>query len=204
MMTMLQSCEMRWFFDVQPIDLGQLLTDQTERQERTDWYLLPSNPACGVKLREGLLETKLRCARYGRRQFGSLAGHIEVWKKWSLAFASDQPPSMEELAGTGWIDVDKQRYLQRFAISDGSVSPLDRRPDNGCEFEITELTVGNQTYWTVGFEACGPLDQLEQNLQLAVVEILKRGGLRADFRAENSFGYAHWLNQLDSSGQLPS
>ena len=65
---MLRTCEIRWFFDQPPVDLERIISPETEVQERTDWYLMPANPECGIKLREGNLEMKLRCASYGLRE----------------------------------------------------------------------------------------------------------------------------------------
>lgn len=196
---MLRTCEIRWFFREPPVDLSRLLRDETELQERTDWYLMPTNIECGVKIREGLLETKLRCARYGQRTYGPLQGYLESWKKWSLDFGADVPPSVEELAGVGWTDVDKKRYLQRFSVRNREVTQITTRPDNGCEFEVTELSAYNQTHWTVGFEAVGDILELEANLNCVVEEILARGGRLQPFVLANSWGYAEWLSRLTSS-----
>lgn len=193
---MLRTCEIRWFFQEPPVDLSRLLREEAELQERTDWYLMPTNTECGVKIREGLLETKLRTARYGERTFGPLHGYLESWKKWSLDFGADVPPSLEELAGVGWTDVDKKRYLQRFSVRDRQVTQVTTRPECGCEFEVTELSAYNQTYWTVGFEAVGEIHELESNLRRVVEEILARGGLLQPFMLANSLGYAQWLSTL--------
>lgn len=197
---MLRTIEMRWFFTQQPLDLNTFCSPLTETQERTDWYIIPANPDCGIKVREGRLETKLRAATYGAREIGKFAGLLESWKKWSLDFPSgEQPPSMEEMAGTGWLDVDKKRYLQRFEVRDGIVEQVDTRPVNGCEFEITELCVQNQQHWTVGFEALGDVFALESNLQSVAETIAARGKSDLAFQLENSFGYAKWLGQFDTS-----
>jgi hypothetical protein len=189
---------MRWFFETCPLDMDKhFAAHPPELQERTDWYAMPVNPACGIKVREGRLETKLRCAQYGLRDLGGIAGQLESWKKWSLDFSSaEEPPSVEELAGTGWLDVDKKRYLQRFDITAGQVVATSTRPVNGCEFELTELMVRNQRYFTVGFEAVGEFLELEQNLQLVAQHVGVRGGLLMAFTQETSCSYAEWLSRF--------
>ena len=51
---MLRTFEIRWFFDAPPLDQEtHFPAEHTELQERTDWYALPVNPCCGIKVREG-------------------------------------------------------------------------------------------------------------------------------------------------------
>ena len=193
---MLQTCEIRWFFSEPPVDLDRILSEHTEVQERTDWYIVPANAECGVKLREGSLEMKLRCASYGERNFCDLIGYLEIWKKWSLVFGDEEAaPSLEELAGTGWLDVDKKRYLQRFHVDGERVWVASERPLNGCEFEVTELMVEGHPHWTVGFEAVGELIKLESNLATVCQHIATRQAFRQPFTRDNSYGYAQWLAQ---------
>ena len=39
--------------------------------------------------------------------------------------------------------------------------------ERGCEVELTEVRVGGQDWWTLGFEATGPADLLRSQLQFA-------------------------------------
>ena len=52
--TMFRTCEIRWFFPTAPPDR---LLDWSEAADasptRVDWYATPSNPRCGIKIREG-------------------------------------------------------------------------------------------------------------------------------------------------------
>jgi hypothetical protein len=198
---MVDTVEMRWFFDSPPLDLSRELHDPTEHQQRTDWYNMPGNPRCSIKLREGRLEAKLRTASLGPRQLAPLEGYLEAWRKWSLDFPDAAVPTPSELNAANWIAVHKQRALKRFEVDGPRVKAALTRPNNGCEFEMTQLSIGNQTYWTVGFEAVGPPGSLEANLRRVVQHVTAEGGLELRFDCTNSFSYAQWLAELPPSGR---
>ncbi len=187
---------MRWFFTEVPLDMSAHFEQNTELQCRTDWYATPVSPQCGIKLREGKLETKFLEGQHGIQHFGDFSGRLESYKKWSLQFAVDDQPAEADLAGATWIAVQKQRRLQRFSVSADDVHAVDLRPENGCEFEMTELTIHAQTYWTVGFEAVGAVEQLPENLRLVSQFVGQRGGLNQSFDESHSCGYAEWLSRL--------
>lgn len=190
---MLHTVEMRWFFRDPPLDQAQLFADAALPQTRTDWYVLPCDAPCGIKLREGRLEAKLRVAVHGIRTFEGFSGQLESWQKWGLEFAPGEGPADDLLVQSGWLAVNKQRYLRHFEVADDRVVEIDTRPHNGCEFEMTRLRVQQQTWWTSGFEAVGPPEQLEANLQRVAHYIQQQGRPLLPFVPDCSFGYAHWL-----------
>ncbi len=197
---MLQTFEVRWFCREQPLDLDTYFSQHTELQERTDWYAMPCTASCGIKIREGKLETKLRCATLGVRDLSCVVGRLESFKKWSLEFSSgEDPPSADELSGSGWLNVDKKRYLQRYEVADTRVSAATIRPVCGCEFEMTQLRVQGRSYWTVGFEAVGPFEALEENLRRVSAHVFRQRDMRRALSAENSLGYAEWLRGLGTT-----
>ena len=195
---MLQTVEVRWFFDKVPLVEDLHFETVNQLQQRTDWYLMPCNPRCGIKVREGMLETKLQVDSFGLRTFSPWEGLMEKYKKWSLKFEDENHPSVHEMTSVNWVPVQKHRRLQRFEVSGNRTHPSRTKPHNGCEFEMTELKIGVDSYWTVGFEAVGQSDALESNLQTVASEITGRGGLLAEFTAKNSFGYAQWLSKINS------
>ena len=121
---------------------------------------------------------------------------MESYKKWSLQFAVDDQPAETDLTGAVWIPVQKRRRLQRFSVDADGVHSVDLRPENGCEFEMTELTVNSNTFWTVGFEAVGAVDRLPNNLRLVSQLVGQRGGLHQTFDEAHSCGYAEWLSRI--------
>ncbi len=128
-------------------------------ETRQDAYLLqPRLRGLSVKLRDGsALDVKSYLGSPGVLDLpGGGRGRLESWRKWS--FPSGLPgPGGADLPG--WVVVGKTRC--------GSWFPLASRPDlaqvrppaavAGCMAELTEIRVHRQAWWSVGFEAAGPV-----------------------------------------------
>jgi len=198
---MLRTCEIRWFFQTAPFDRSLLVRETAEAAPRTDWYAPPADPRCGVKAREGQLETKLLVQDDGVRVMGLATGRMQTWSKWSLAFPPNEFPAAELLAATGWVPVNKRRFLRSFRYHSGDVAEVDPQEDADCQFEWTELAVRGAPYWTIGLEAFrGPgLGQVLLCVAARVLQDLPGGTCLAE---ENSASYPAWLRTL-LEGEYP-
>lgn len=129
---------------------------------RVDHYLrLPGDDSLGIKLREGRVEVKQRRGEKETAAFHArVTGATAHWRKWSFPLAEDAL-GLAEIADTprAWLAVQKTRRLRSYALDgDGTiaaVSPQDP-PPQGCDWELTAVRLGDQSCWTVGFEAYGP------------------------------------------------
>jgi hypothetical protein len=66
----------------------------------------------------------------------------------------------------------------------------------GCLAELTEIWVRGEAWWSVGFEATGPVHLLRGAVEHAVGLVFARAvppGVQ--FSLGNSCSYAHWLGQ---------
>ena len=172
-------------------------------RERTDEYLLlPDCDTVGVKQRQGKLEVKALVA--GPRPFslGGVVGRMDQWVKWSFDPSEPIADQLEiELDQSGpWRKVVKNRWLQKYSFDSGlvAVSP-DRRPDTGCNIELTVInvkaTVG--AWLSFGFEAFGPSGRVTALLDEAVQHYFTTHGpapVRLDGR--DSLSYPSWLALL--------
>jgi hypothetical protein len=99
---------------------------------------------------------------------------VEIWSKWtSSRLTIDHLPR---------IAVHKTRWLRKYDTHDRVVVevPLDTderalrdpslRLDRGCHFELVSLRVSDpeRTWWSLGFEAFGDLDTVEDSLHRTV------------------------------------
>jgi len=117
-------------------------------ETREDTYLyIPDCPYLNIKFRQGSLEVKWRKAELGIRQFSRhWEGGIEQWIKWSC-----QDSTSESLMPQGgltqgsWVSVNKARS-QRFYQE--------------ITYELTQLTVNNENWWTIAFEALVDVDTM--------------------------------------------
>ncbi len=79
-------------------------------------------------------------------------GRLESWDKWSFPFG----PLGQGGAGlAGWRPVRK--LIRRFGLASGhhGLGVPEPGARAGCEVELTEVRVGREPWWTLGFEATG-------------------------------------------------
>jgi hypothetical protein len=198
--------EVRWFYPgplpgqiVAWLDkLGRLPAGQPPRK---DHYLrLAAHPTLGIKLREGNIEVKMRLGEPRKVQPGPrAAGRLALWRKWSFPLAADTAPLERLLVpGPAWLSVTKERRLQRYRLG-GSLEPvpvpLGTPAELGCEFELSGVQAGGETWWSACFEAFGPESGLERAL-LAVASPVLGPGWPLPLEVEHSLGYPAWLAEF--------
>jgi hypothetical protein len=178
--------------------------DQVE--EREDRYLIePSVPHLGVKIKAGVqLDLKAFRGSPGELTLpGWGSGRLEVWEKWTYPLEADALPPSD---AAGWLTLGKVRHRRSFRLVDGGVveRPVSEAERPGCSLELTEVAVGDATWWTVGLEACGDPGTREGSLRAAVDALFLApapDGLRFDPR--DSMSYAGWLGTGGSWGYRP-
>ncbi|BAY63308.1 hypothetical protein NIES22_33940 [Calothrix brevissima NIES-22] len=203
--TMLISNELRWFYpgnlpeNIQLWFQQNCLIDPLKSPEvREDVYLY--SPGCdylGIKLRQGRLEVKWRQAELGVLDFGELVtGKAEKWGKWLCEDSqgdSFQPGMV--LANPVWVNVHKVRYSQLFQVfADFSVKTVakNERIDNGCSVEITNLTVRENAWWSLAFEAFGEDSRILDNLKATANHVFQTYQ-NSQLAIAHSYAYPHWL-----------
>ena len=92
----------------------------------------------------------------------------------------------------------KRRRISRFPLASGPVvaaAPgLGQQPR--CEVELTEVRMGGQDWWTLGFEATGPASLLRSALEATAALVFAQalpGGVEPG--PDESRSYAEWLGQ---------
>ena len=195
-----RSLEVRWIFP------GQLETAVARWfgrfpagvESREDSYLLdPLLPGLSVKIRGGrALEVKAHRGSPGILQVaGRVRGRMEYWQKWSFPFS---PPSPGSGDPPGWRPVRKRRRISRFSSASGPLGALaaGRRQQPLCEVELTEVHIGGQHWWTLGFEATGPASLLCSELQATAALVFAQAlPLSVEPGPDESKSYAEWLSQ---------
>jgi hypothetical protein len=212
--------EVRWFIDVEtppggiPPDVqrwfngGGTGLPQGDRliatDGRDDIYLsLPDSVDLGVKVRAGQrLEVKRRRVDAGVHKWrDGIAGRVEQWVKWSFVLTEQdeqgnrfEPPDVSMPPGH-WIVVNKQRQLRKFAVGPGDrveAIAASGWPAEGCQLEITRLGLGGRVWWSLGLEAFGRLERVEEILDLVMEHVLAYPGF-PNLNAVQSCAYPAWL-----------
>jgi len=144
-----------------------------------------------VKVRGGqALEVKVYLGSPGILEvLGHARGRLQSWRKWSFPFRPDSQDTSER---PGWRPVDKTRLISRFSPGSGTVSA-----------ELTEVRARGRTWWSLGFEAIGPVDLLRDELEATAAHVFAQAlpeGVR--LRVDDSRSYAEWLHwQLNTDGE---
>ncbi|AFZ16220.1 hypothetical protein [Allocoleopsis franciscana] len=196
---MLTTLELRWFVRGTPanevehwfnVDCPGKLLGSPEKRE--DLYLY--TPECdylNIKLRQGRLEVKWRKAELGILQLGECwEGKAEKWLKW-ICDDSDQQSMIpanvvEEKAWVGVKKVRSQRHYQ------------------GVTYELTQLSVRNEVWWSIALEMFVPEGnrndsslgvQVDPHFQEIVSQVSQtyRG---PKLECDRSFAYPTWLARL--------
>jgi hypothetical protein len=208
------SAEIRWFWrDAPPAGLQDWFRDGGGEfcaagggQTRVDEYLLDTGQAeLGIKRRGGKpgVEVKgLVTEGWADLDVAPFVGAIELWCKWTSEPL--QLPARQTVA------TEKRRWLRKFdgAASglremalDPRESPLDDRPlpALGCNVELTRVALPSGTiWWTLGFEAFGPVRTLERDLRGAAAALAAR---RPPLFAQGLLAsYPAWLREHAQEG----
>jgi hypothetical protein len=214
-MSPLISLELRWFFAA---DRSGALTDwfaklpgaeMSPPDEREDIYVhQPGIDALGVKLRVKspgnpyALELKWRELAKPYDGPHGVSGQVERWLKWDWEDAEGPSPDAVQrwMKPRGpWLTVGKTRLQRKYAWSSGRLVPMPYKQmiDVGVAVERTELRIGKRRQTTVLVESfAGDVSAQQATLDAAVGELWRdfpppRPSLR------ESFGYPHWLQDLD-------
>ena len=202
---MLTTTELRWFkLGTLPKEISQWfqqdqLGDLAPPEEREDVYLY--TPGCeymGIKLRQGRLEVKWRKAELDNLRFGNqVEGKVEKWGKWLCEDPTQQSFQPQDVVGT-WVSVKKARSQRKYQVIPGEsivVVSVNQSIDQGCNVELTLLSVNGNDWWSLAFEAFGKEDYLSDNLKVVASDVFKNyRGL--ELQSQDSFAYPRWLSMI--------
>jgi hypothetical protein len=199
------SLEVRWIFRGQLADATAMWFERfpSEKTAVEDAYLLePYLPGLSVKVRaERALEVKVYQGSLGLLDAaGRACGCVESWKKFSFPHGRATQPSGNR---AGWRLVSKTRRISWFSLA-GEPFPAGVHGLGGeprCAVELTEARVGCAAWWTIGFEATGPVGLQRSGLEAAAAVVFAQAlpcGVKLGL--EDSMSYAQWLRARPGAG----
>ncbi len=196
----LHSLEVRWILPgrLEPAVAGWFGRFPSEMAARQDAYLLdPDLGGLSVKVRAGMaLEVKVYHGCPGILDIAGRAnGRIESWQKWSFPLSR---PGQDGGGPAGWRVIGKRRRIARFWLASGqavaALPGLAREPQ--CAAELTEIRVGGQGWWSLGFEATGPASLLRSALQATARQVFAHAPPGpVDLGMSCCQSYAQWLGR---------
>lgn len=192
------SLEVRWIVPgASPVDMSEWFGPFSGPIETLrDSYLLDRRaPNLAVKIRGGRqLDVKV----YGGTPEvltvpGRARGRLEWWKKWSFPLLT-VPEDRESFE---WTTVQKTRRLRFFSLDGRPVQSAGVGADDGaCKVELTDVTLGQDRWWSLGFEATGPPERLASALNTAGALVFDEqlpGAL--ELNRADSTSYPEWLER---------
>ena len=199
------SAELRWFWSGEPaeefdrwfVEAGQCWPAAKPLKTRLDDYLVdPRQSALSIKKRSSgsIVEIKgLITARTQTLSFANCAASIELWAKW--------PISALDLSSGRVVTIEKQRRMRSFrAMSAGvrEVPPTAEDPGtdaaSGCNVELTRISGPDRSsWWTLGFEAFGALEEIEDLLAATLADMNRR--TPPSPTSGQACSYATWLSK---------
>jgi len=199
-----RSLEVRWIFPGQldAVVAGWFGRFPVGADSREDSYLLdPDLRGLSVKVRAGgALEVKVYGGSPGILDVpGRARGRIQSWQKWSFPFSPLLPGGGDP---AGWRPVGKRRLITQFSLDSGRSVAGTARPAGqpGCAVELTEVRMGGQAGWSLGFEAAGPASLLRSGLEATAVLVFAQALPGVEFGMDNSRSYAEWLGRRQGAG----
>jgi hypothetical protein len=199
------SAEVRWFWQgamPDPIDawFRRGAYPPGGGRPRTDEYLrTPGQHDLGVKRRGGAagVEVKGLVERRGSST-SPFAGRIQIWCKWTSDVLT--------IDGQPRIAVHKTRWVRKYDTAGSVVTEVEldatERPrhaagrllERGCQLELVTLRVDDmkEPWSSLGFEAFGALDTLEDSLRRTMAHLSDAPSVTLG--AELS--YPEWLDTL--------
>ncbi|MBL3657847.1 hypothetical protein [Fulvivirga sediminis] len=197
---MLNSFEVRWIFQGKLPDnmLQWVETFAPEEQSiRTDYYFNKTeNGTLGIKLREGSIQMKPLLKEVGHFTFNDHKAKIESYSKWSYLVQDNQEWSYMIEEPETWLPVTKSRLMNKYTLAGGYPDRVEMkdRVEQGCEMELSNISILNKDFWTLAFEAYGK--EAEVNLQKTLRYVFETSELPQVLPFQNSFGYAQLIHDI--------
>lgn len=191
-----------WFTKLSSYPPGGALSNY-----RTDIYLRdPQQVELGIKVREAdspneLVEVKSLVESLSNE---GKFGPVTIWTKASSAvltlheFPKIATLKQRRLRKFGWDGVD----LKEIELNKDEKVLQGHKPDQGCNVELTRVTLkhSKEIWWTLGYEAFGELNEVEQLLRLCIRKTTS-GSLPPAVESARPGSYPEWLswrNSVDS------
>ena len=151
------------------------------------------------KLRQGNFEVKgLTVAPQTILLSADAAGLYDSWIKWSLNADGVTAFGKAMCADAATIVVGKTRWLRRISLDEASPREVDAtaHPHAGCNVELTAITVGDRSWWSLGFEAFGQRDRTADHLFRGAGHFFAANPPPCRLRRADAMSYPVWLAGL--------
>ena len=204
---MLESVEIRWFFQGQiPDKLHSILDDsyiQSKWESRSDYYLfIDKCDNIGIKLRNSRLELKwLKKSNIFALSQLNVDGKIEYWIRWEWNDTKSFNDILQFIhlnKDIPWVKIDKNRLQQKFNIHDNSLVDVSSESVHfDFAFEITQLKSYEQSWWSIAFDSF-----LKEKNEYFFTQLIKKymnNEFQILLKSISSYGYPKWISKISKT-----
>ena len=200
----------QWFETTAPWPQQESAGTPAWQEYREDIYLLiPNGTDMGIKWREGKLQIKGRVSDIGAVQFASHhIGRVDRWLKWSYSSELEayqqlfEDSTYNKLAR---VTVGKTRALRKIRLDTvtgkADEVDLDSFIDRGMGCELTNVTINDNHYCSLAFEAFPDDSGMIMTFTKAVSDFLNTLETR-ELTLEQSASYPIFLKQLGATSEF--
>jgi hypothetical protein len=195
---LLVSAELRWFWkDALPQDVEQWFRSGEYPPgggtRRVDEYLVDRDQTeLGMKKRGSGKGVEIKgLVALGRHMTSPFEGRVQVWTKWSSeTLTIDHLPR---------VSIAKTRWLRKYDTTgrvlevqlDSSERPVRAQLlARGCQFELSAVDHETSHWRSIGFEAFGELNTIEDSLERTLAHLAADA---PDLSAGLALSYPEWL-----------
>lgn len=202
---MYPTTEIRWFYKgTMPEEVvhwyhAHAGTPEKKTPRKDQYLYITGYHTLGIKIREGNIEIKAQTnASRLITVTENMYGYAANWRKWSFLLGEENPPIDRLMApSSSWTEVYKQRSLMRYQITtDKIVKPISSLQPclTGCDVELTGISIGQDSWWSLCFEAFGPERENNHNLDIMLNEFFHSKPPFA-FKSQDSFSYPELIEK---------
>lgn len=198
----ISTTEIRWFKNGEiPIDFlswfHHLPGPITKQSPRVDYYYRNSktnSSAIGIKIRDNKIEFKHSLGKLPEQEFSpGIHGIIEKFEKWSFPLGENFNDYISQNKDTKtWLPIRKDRQLKVISSENSCQSNIESINMYYLNIELTQLNIGNQYWWTLGFESSSE----DKNISILMSSYLNKifkDEEKIILTTDYSFGYSEWI-----------
>jgi hypothetical protein len=196
------STEIRWFSTERFTDVERWFKDQGKQfknqWQQSDFYVrLDGYPKLSFKIREGKAEIKTLVNEPAVIKISNTcSGIVEHWIKWSKPLSGHLTATQIFDDKNVLIELKKERLLITYSINEGGINIANDYANEGCQVELTRLSIENQLYYSFAFEAFGSDDRRTSYLNTITTLVLGEFDANTKLSTNDSYGYPVLLSNI--------
>jgi hypothetical protein len=197
-----RSSELRWFSQEKFTDVEYWFKQHEKKfkneWQRSDFYIhLDGYTKLSFKIREGKAEIKTCIDNSSIFKISdTCSGVAEHWIKWSKSLSRNLQAEQILEDKNQLIELKKERLLVTYATRNNNVVIVNESVDEGCQVELTRLSINNHLYYSFGFEAFGANEKQIDYLKSVTALVCRAACDKTTLSVTDSYSYPTLLSRI--------